>query len=104
MSLIQKTYGITCWWKSAAEFKKIKMSLGELKQITEGLVIDIASIAQNEIVLHVDEEKIASGELIIVGDRYGVKITKSVSGFQKSRTKFNCRRKNIQFAGKTRRT
>jgi flagellar motor switch/type III secretory pathway protein FliN len=60
----------------SAEFHKIKMSLGELRQITEGLVIDIASIVQNEITLHVDNEKIASGELVILGDKYGVRITK----------------------------
>jgi len=59
-----------------AEFKKIKISLGELRQITEGLVIDIASIVQNEITLHVDNERIALGELVIIEDKYGVKITK----------------------------
>jgi len=60
----------------SAEFQKIKMSLGELRQITEGLVIDIASIVQNEITMHVDGEKIATGELVIIEDKYGVKITK----------------------------
>lgn len=63
----------------SAEFKKIKISLGELRQITEGLVVDIASIVQNEIILHVDGEKIALGELVIIGDKYGVKVTKVFS-------------------------
>jgi len=58
----------------SAEFQKIKLSLGELKQITEGLVVDIASIAQNKITLHIDGKKIANGELVIINDRYGVKI------------------------------
>lgn len=60
----------------SAEFKKIKISLGELRQITEGLVVDIASIVENEILLHIDGEKIAKGELVIIGDKYGVKVTK----------------------------
>jgi len=60
----------------SAEFKSIKMSLGELRQITEGLVIDIAPIVQNDILLHVDGARIASGELVIIGDKYGIKITK----------------------------
>ena len=60
----------------SAEFKKIKISLGELRQITEGLVIDVAPIIQNQISLHVENKELAVGELVIIGDRYGVKITK----------------------------
>ena len=59
----------------SAEFKKIKVSLGELKQITEGLVIDVAPIVQNQISLHVEGKELARGELVVVGDKYGVKIT-----------------------------
>lgn len=59
----------------SAEFEKVKMTLGELKQITEGLVVDVASISKNEIFLNVDGSHIAKGELVIVGDKYGVKIT-----------------------------
>ncbi|MEI7474023.1 MAG: FliM/FliN family flagellar motor switch protein [bacterium] len=60
----------------SAEFEKIKMTLGELRQISEGLVVDIAPIVRNEITLSVESKKIASGELVIIGDKYGVKINK----------------------------
>lgn len=60
----------------SAEFEKIKMTLGELRQIADGLVVDIAPIVKNEITLSVENKKIASGELVIIGDRYGVKINK----------------------------
>lgn len=60
----------------SAKFKKIKMSLGDLKQITEGLVLDIAPIAQNEVALFVENKKIADGELVIINDKYGIKIIK----------------------------
>ena len=59
-----------------AEFDKIKISLGELKQISEGLVVDIGSIYQNKIFLKVENKNIAQGELVIINDRYGVKIDK----------------------------
>ena len=59
-----------------AEFQQIKMTLGELRQITEGLVLDVAPIVQNEITMHVEGKKIANGELVIIGDRYGIKLTK----------------------------
>ena len=59
-----------------AEFQKIKITLGELRQITEGLVIDIAPIIDNNIHLHVEGKQVAQGELVIIGDKYGVKVTK----------------------------
>ena len=59
-----------------AEFEKVKMSLGELKQISEGLVVDIGSVYDNQIDLKVEDKIVASGELIFINDRYGVKINK----------------------------
>ncbi len=59
-----------------AEFDKVKISLGELKNIEQGLVVDVSSIYNNNITLKVEEKVIASGELVIVNDRYGVKINK----------------------------
>lgn len=58
-----------------AQFDAVKMSLGELKRINEGLVVDISSIFGNKVQLKVDEKVIASGELVIVNDRYGVRVT-----------------------------
>ena len=57
-----------------AEFEKVKLSLGELKQISEGLVVDIGSVYNNKIDLKVEDKIIASGELVIINDRYGVRI------------------------------
>lgn len=57
-----------------AEFEKVKLTLGELKQISEGLVVDIGSVYDNKIDLKVEDKIVASGELIIINDRYGVKI------------------------------
>jgi len=57
-----------------AEFEKVKMSLGDLKQISEGLVMDIGSVYENKINLKVEEKIIANGELVIINDRYGVRI------------------------------
>lgn len=57
-----------------AEFDNIKMSLGDLKQISEGLVIDVGSVYENKINLKVENQVVASGELVIVNDRYGVRI------------------------------
>lgn len=57
-----------------AEFEKVKITLGELKNIEEGLVLDLSSVYDNKISLKVENKTIAKGELIIINDRYGVKI------------------------------
>ena len=59
-----------------AEFDKIKIPLGDLKKINEGVIIDVSSIYNNKISLKVEEKLIAEGELVIVNDRYGVKVNK----------------------------
>ena len=62
-----------------AEFEKIKITLGELKQISEGLVVDIGSVYDNKINLKVENKTIASGELVIINDRYGIRIDELVN-------------------------
>ena len=57
-----------------AEFDNVKLTLGELKQISEGLVIDVGSVYDNKIKLRVENQIVAEGELVILNDRYGVRI------------------------------
>ena len=73
------TSSITNLWDSlqvemSAEFEKIRVSLGELKNIQEGLVVDISSVYNNKVSLKVGDQVVADGELVIVNDRYGVKV------------------------------
>ncbi len=57
-----------------AEFDSVKISLGDLKNIQSGMVVDLMSIYDNKVSLKVENKLIARGELVIVNDRYGVKI------------------------------
>ncbi|MBR5304558.1 MAG: FliM/FliN family flagellar motor switch protein [Candidatus Gastranaerophilales bacterium] len=57
-----------------AEFEKVKMTIGELKQISQGQIVDLGSIFDNEISLFVEDRKVAKGELIIINDRYAVRL------------------------------
>lgn len=59
----------------SASFEKVKMKLGDLREITEGLVVDVASISDNKVFIDVEGRRLATGELVIIGDKYGVKIT-----------------------------
>lgn len=60
----------------SAEFEQVKIPLGDLRQISEGLVVDIGSVYENKIDLKVENKIIASGELVIINDRYGVRVDK----------------------------
>jgi len=61
-----------------AEFEKVKMTIGELKQITQGQIVDLGSVFDNEISLYVENKKVAVGELLIVDNRYAVKLNKII--------------------------
>lgn len=57
-----------------AEFESVTITLGELKQISEGSIVDVGSIYENKIFLKVENKPIASGELIIINDKYAVRV------------------------------
>ena len=59
-----------------AEFDKVKVTLGELKNIEEGLIVDLCSVYDNKVSLKVGGKTVALGELVIINDRFGVKIEK----------------------------
>ena len=60
----------------SAEFDKVKLTLGELKSIEEGLIVDLCSVYDNNVTLKVGGKNVASGELVIINDRFGVRINK----------------------------
>ena len=68
----------------SAQFDTVKITLGELKNIEEGLVVDLTSIYDNKVTLSVEDKPIARGELVIVNDRYGVKIDEVIAKAPKS--------------------
>lgn len=63
-----------------AEFDSVKITLGELKNIEKGLVVDLTSLYNNSVTLKVEGKPIANGSLVIVNDRYGVKINEVLAG------------------------
>ncbi len=57
-----------------ASFEPIKLPLKQLKQMSEGLVIEMGDLVHNRIALQVEGKTLAWGELLIVGDKYAVRI------------------------------
>lgn len=58
----------------SAEFDKVKVPLGELKSIEEGLIVDLCSVYDNKVSLKVSDKLVATGGLVIINDRFGVRI------------------------------
>ena len=47
---------------------------GILESIEEGLVVDLCSVYDNKVTLKVGGKTVADGELVIINDRFGVRI------------------------------
>lgn len=60
----------------SAEFEPVKIPLRQLKQMSEGLVIEMDDLLHNQVSLSVEGKALALGELIIVGDRFGVRVSR----------------------------
>jgi len=59
----------------SAHFDAVNITLGELKKIHAGKVMELASVYQNRVTLTVEDKVIAHGELVVINDKYGVKVT-----------------------------
>lgn len=59
-----------------AAFDPIRLPLAEIRQMSEGLVVELGGLADNQISLMVDAQTVARGRLVVVGDRFGVVIEK----------------------------
>ena len=81
-----------------AEFDAVKISLRELKNIEDGLVVDSTSLYDNNVTLKVEGKPIASGNLVIVNDRYGVKINNIIAkGQPNSATTEDSETENVEY-------
>lgn len=62
-----------------AQFEKVKLELGKVRRINQGEVVEIADVFKNKINLCVENKIIANGELVIINDKYGIKINEIYS-------------------------
>ena len=80
----------------SAELDTVKITLGELKDIENGLVVDLTSLYDNNVTLKVEGKPIASGSLVIVNDRYGVKINNVIAQDDSASTQKQNRPENVE--------
>ncbi len=57
-----------------ATFNPIKLPLKQLKEMEQGLVVEVGDLMDNRVSIEVEGHPVAWGELLVLGDRYGVRI------------------------------
>lgn len=57
-----------------ATFQPMKFPIKRLKEISEGLVLEVTGLMDNQITLCVDGQPVAWGELVVVGDKFAVRV------------------------------
>ena len=62
-----------------AEFEPIKIPLKQLKEMSEGLVVEVGDIIQNAVNLKVEGKVLAKGSLVIVDNKFALRIQEMVA-------------------------
>lgn len=57
-----------------AAFDPIKLPLKQIKEIEQGLVLEIGDLMDNRVKIEVEGHPVAWGELLVLGDKFGVRI------------------------------
>jgi flagellar motor switch protein FliN/FliY len=64
------------------ELGSCRMPMREVLQLNSGSVVQLDKIANAPVDLYVNQKRIAHGEVVVVEDRLGIKITKVLGGPQ----------------------
>jgi flagellar motor switch protein FliN/FliY len=64
--------------KVTVELGACQMSMRDVLQLNSGSVVQLDKIADAPVDLYVNQKKIALGEVVVVEDRLGIKITKVI--------------------------
>jgi len=68
--------------KVTVELGSCQMSMRDVLQLNSGSVVQLDKIADAPVDLYVNQKKIAHGEVVVVDDRLGIKITKVIGAPQ----------------------
>ncbi|MBX3747528.1 MAG: flagellar motor switch protein FliN [Verrucomicrobiae bacterium] len=66
--------------KLTVELGACRMPMREVLRLAAGSVVQLDKVADSPVDLFVNQRRIARGEVVVVDDRFGIKITEIVSG------------------------
>lgn len=61
--------------EGAVEIGRVKFPLGEVLKLAPGAVLQLDKMVGDPVELRIKERRIANGEVVVVDDRFGVRIT-----------------------------
>jgi len=61
------------------ELGRKEMSFAEVLQLSKGSLVELSKIADEPVDIYVNQSKIAEGEVVVVDDHFGVRVTKLLS-------------------------
>jgi|WetSurMetagenome_2_1015567.scaffolds.fasta_scaffold830515_2 flagellar motor switch protein FliN len=61
--------------EGAVEIGRVKFPLGEVLRLSPGAVLQLDKMVGDPVELRIKERRIAHGEVVVVDDRFGVRIT-----------------------------
>jgi flagellar motor switch protein FliN/FliY len=64
----------------AIEFGRTRMTVQEVLELGAGSVIQLERMVGEPIDIFVSDRKLAEGEVVVIGEHFGVRITRMVSG------------------------
>ncbi len=65
------------------EVGRTKMKIRDLLRLTQGSVIELERIAGEPLDLLVNDTVVAQGEIVLVNDRYGIRLTRVISASER---------------------
>lgn len=63
----------------SAEFEPVKIPLKQLKDMSQGLVVEVGDIVRNTVALNVEGKTLAKGTLVIVDNKFGLRVEEMVA-------------------------
>lgn len=63
----------------SVELGRITMPLGDVLNLSKGSVVELENLAGEQINVLVNGQKIAMGEVVVIGEHFGVRISKLIS-------------------------
>jgi flagellar motor switch protein FliN/FliY len=61
------------------EIGRTSMSLSEILQLRPGSVVQLDRMVGDTVDIHVSDRKLAEGEVVVVGDHFGVRVTRVIA-------------------------
>ncbi len=73
----------------SVELGRSKIVVNELLQFTEGSIVELTKLAGEPVEVYINEKLVAKGEVVIVKDKYGVRLTDIMSPIERAKSLYN---------------